>query len=244
MNENRQYIQEDEIDLKELFNTLMKKKKFITVFTAIVTVLAIIWAVTRTPLYETRAFIEVGSIEKVVIENPNNLAQRLQIVYMNNVPEGQTTTIEKVAIVKKATNLIELATHSVSNEKAISKLNEIIDNINQVQQIKIDNYVSLIKKEMNNLKAQKIELENKDNQFEGSMAVKYELTTKLNALALQISSNNIKQTQIVGQIIKNDYPIKPKKKLIVVVAFITGFILSIFLVFFLEFIRSDEEESN
>ncbi len=36
---------------------------------------------------------------------------------------------------------------------------------------------------------------------------------------------------------------KPKKSLIVTVAFITGFILSIFLVFFIQFIQSIRKES-
>ena len=53
---------------------------------------------------------------------------------------------------------------------------------------------------------------------------------------------NYKNTNISGQIITNDYPIKPKKKLIIAVSFITGLILSIFLVFFIEFIKSFKDE--
>ena len=37
---------------------------------------------------------------------------------------------------------------------------------------------------------------------------------------------------------------KPKRALIVIVAFITSFILAIFLVFFIEFVRGSKEESN
>jgi uncharacterized protein involved in exopolysaccharide biosynthesis len=53
---------------------------------------------------------------------------------------------------------------------------------------------------------------------------------------------NYKNSEIIGKIITNDYPVKPKKKLIVIVAFITGFILSIFLVFFFNFIRDNNQE--
>ncbi|HIP11291.1 MAG TPA: chain-length determining protein, partial [Arcobacter sp.] len=49
MEQHRQYIEEDEIDLKELWKTIVKRKIFIFLFTTIVTVLAIIWALTRTP---------------------------------------------------------------------------------------------------------------------------------------------------------------------------------------------------
>ena len=56
--------------------------------------------------------------------------------------------------------------------------------------------------------------------------------------------HNYKNTEIIGKIMISDNPIKPKKKLIVIVSFITGLILSIFLVFFLEFIRGFKEEDT
>ncbi len=50
-------------------------------------------------------------------------------------------------------------------------------------------------------------------------------------------------TKQIGKIKIDDSPINtPKKKLIVVVAFITGLILSIFLVFFLDFISKMKED--
>ena len=50
-------------------------------------------------------------------------------------------------------------------------------------------------------------------------------------------------THVIGSISISEDPIKPKKKLIVVVAFITGLMLSIFLAFFLEFIQGVKRES-
>ena len=61
---------------------------------------------------------------------------------------------------------------------------------------------------------------------------------------MKILPVNIKETKLLGKIILNDYAIKPKKKLIVVVAFVTGLILSIFLVFFMEFIKGFREEEK
>ncbi|XPS39436.1 hypothetical protein ACN2C3_07205 [Aliarcobacter butzleri] len=50
-------------------------------------------------------------------------------------------------------------------------------------------------------------------------------------------------TKQIGDIIISNEPInKPKKSLIITVAFVTGFILSIFLVFFIEFVRSLKKE--
>ncbi len=59
---------------------------------------------------------------------------------------------------------------------------------------------------------------------------------------LSITPLRIKQTHIVGEVEVLDKPVKPKKALIVIVAFITALMFSIFLVFFLEFLRGVKEE--
>jgi uncharacterized protein involved in exopolysaccharide biosynthesis len=68
------------------------------------------------------------------------------------------------------------------------------------------------------------------------------LQQKIEQLKFNMSSQNIENSKIVGHYITNDYPIKPKKKLIVIAAFITGLILSIFLIFFYAFIKKEDEE--
>ncbi len=54
--------------------------------------------------------------------------------------------------------------------------------------------------------------------------------------------HNYKNSEVIGRVITNDYPIKPKKKLIVAVAFIAGFILSIFLVFIMNAFRKEDDK--
>jgi len=59
---NKQNLQnKDEIDLRELFNTIAKNKKIIFLVTFIITALAIIYAYSKTPIYEVKALIEIGS---------------------------------------------------------------------------------------------------------------------------------------------------------------------------------------
>ena len=56
---------------------------------------------------------------------------------------------------------------------------------------------------------------------------------------------NVIMTKQIGDIVIGNEPInKPKKSLIVVVAFVTGFIMSIFLVFFMQFISNMRKEEN
>ena len=56
--------------------------------------------------------------------------------------------------------------------------------------------------------------------------------------------HNYKNSEVIGRVLSNDYPIKPKKKLIVTVAFIAGFILSIFLVFIMNAFRKEEDTAT
>lgn len=71
-----------------------------------------------------------------------------------------------------------------------------------------------------------------------------ELAEKHSLTKLSMEPYNYHNTTLVGKIIINDTPVKPKKKLIVIVAFITGLMLSIFLAFFLEFISSARKENE
>ena len=54
----------------------------------------------------------------------------------------------------------------------------------------------------------------------------------------------VKMTQLVGKIKIGEKSIKPKKKLIIIVTFITGLMLSIFLAFFLEFLQGIKREDS
>ena len=249
-NNQQRYIEEDEIDLRELFLTLWEKKVFILLFTIIVTILASIYAFIKTPIYEVKAVIEVGTFNSNnnsnsnYIENPQNLIKKLLILNKENIKGIQDANIENITLVKSTPNLIELSATSVSNENGIKLLNKIVADVKEEHLSKIDSYKSLIVDNINNLKSQIKLLEDDKNKFDGSLAVKFELVSKINDLELQISPHNIQNTKLIGDIITNEYPIKPKKKLIVAVSFVTGFILSIFLVFFMEFIRSFKDKND
>ncbi len=87
-----------------------------------------------------------------------------------------------------------------------------------------------------------IDLENTKNSLETSKI--NNLIEKKTLLKSMLLPYNYKNTQIIGDILTSDHPIKPKKKLIVIVAFITGLMLSVFLAFFLEFIGGMKKDSE
>ncbi|SKB26827.1 Wzz/FepE/Etk N-terminal domain-containing protein [Malaciobacter marinus] len=197
-------IQEDEIDLKELFKTLWQKRVFIVVFTFIITVLGAVYAFTKTPIYSGNISFEIGEVinktaeGNIILEldKPSNLKEVISRKFQKSI---ENKDIVNVSIPRGTTNILVVEVQSNSIENIKKKFNEI-------------------EKLVENRHKEKISL-------------------------YSLKNEKMKMTSLINQSIK-EYPIKPKKKLIVVVSFVTGFILSIFLVFFMQFIKSFKEDEN
>ena len=306
------YLQEDEIDLRELFKTIWDKKVFIVIFTLVITILAAIYAYNKTPIYEAKALVEIGeyklnSTTKNSIDDATALEKKLTTIYvdMEKNLKDKTSEISNIAIVKGLKNFLEIKSEATSNEDAKNEIlkvltfvqgehEKILDDVKKQKEMELRNIdlqisdiksrtVALIDKKLeNNVK----NLENLQEQLKfvdenlkkidslnPSLAAlklmeKKDITNSINTLTIQnfdleskkdellttslytlqenkkiielsLLPHNYKNTQIVGEIMTNDFPTKPKKSLIVAVAFVTGFILSIFLVFLINFIRKN-----
>lgn len=255
--------EEDEIDLRELFQTIWKNKIFIVIFTIIITLLGGIYAFSKTPIYEIKANVEVGYIgnEKHLL-NP----KALKIYIKNNFDNSNSDEIKypKVDIdfVKHSDDILNITINDFSNKEAIEYLNKILLSVKEKEDKKLNNYIDNIKLQINISENYSKELQNQIKELQLQLKKvkdvnfykiildninanqKDLLSTKLQISQLQnkISSANITPTKIIGKIEQHKNAIKPKKKLIVIVSFVTSFILSIFIVFFMEFIRSFKEE--
>ncbi|KYJ86236.1 Wzz/FepE/Etk N-terminal domain-containing protein [Sulfurovum riftiae] len=171
-------------------------------------------------------------------------------IHSNNNKEG-IKFIQKV-IGKIETQYKEKTDAYTESQKELIKL---------VQSDIKENETSLeaMKKELNTYNQKIISLKKEDAALAGIYALqigqkqtelqelkKYisELKNKEQELKLSIGPLMMNPTHIVGEIETLEKPIKPKKKLIVTVAFITGLMLSVFLAFFLEFIRGMKQEDE
>ncbi|MCG3695310.1 Wzz/FepE/Etk N-terminal domain-containing protein [Aliarcobacter butzleri] len=189
--QNQRYLQDDEIDLKELFKTLWKYKIFILVFTSMITLIALIYVLLKNPIpiYQGKMYLEIGQIQNknfppISIEKVTDLAYILNLEFKvnSNIP-------------KNTFNLIEIT----------------FDNVDK----------NIINETLTRVKGFVLEKHKEQTSFYESVIM----------------------TKQIGDIIISNEPInKPKKSLIITVAFVTGFILSIFLVFFIEFVRSFKKE--
>ncbi len=180
---------EDEIDLRELFKTILIYKKVIVIFVTFITSLSIIYVIQKNPIpiYKGKLFIEIGHIQDrnfqpTIIENANDLAYILNLKF--NV---------KAVVPKETKNkIIEIVLENENKDK--------------------------IKESLTNIKNYIIEKHKSDTLF-------YE--------------NVIMTKQIEDIKIDDDAINKPKKKLIVLVTFISSLVLSIFLVFLIDFIKEE-----
>ena len=186
-------VQEDEIDLRELFLTLWENKLFIAVFTAVVTLGAIVYALMHnpTPIYEGKVLVEIGEIQSENFGSSNfDHANNLSMVVDNSFNVSSSAP--------RGTNaILEITASNTDKEKIETTLSNAVDFINQRHKQKAQFY-----------------------------------------------DNYIMSKQVGDITIGNTPTNTPKKKLIVVVAFVTGLILAIFLIFFKEFIKSFKDENS
>ena len=308
---NNVAIADDEIDLKELFRTLAKNKRFIFLFTIVVTVLSVIYVYSKKPIYEVKSVIRIGFIpptgvltESKLVENSSVLETKLRVIYniddttkKMNFENGEVTNITAV---KKADSFLEISTQAYSNEKAEIKNKEVVSYIQNEYKYKIDEYNFLVDSNLKKIEEQISLLSNTDLiaienklSFNKEKLVQYQenineiskrrspndtqnmlsaieilnyqnlilnlqnqienLNTEKQAISnekiptlkrnyelekLKLTNNTAKNSEIVGQMEIDENPVKPKKALTIIVAFITGLILSIFIVFIREFLQN------
>ncbi len=269
-----QYIpiqpEDDEIDLKEIIKTILRYKKFIVIFTLLITTLAVIYVFIKKPIYEINTSLQLGYINSNSNSNSNPKIYLLDPyatkVYLENIYKKDKFDKIKYPTInintpKNIKDIYNLNIDAYSNKEAIEYLHKVLNDLKNKENKKLTSIASNLNKKIIILKNSNIRLldelkelkeklkTTKNSQIYAiilnniseiqSQITKNELT--VTNIQSKLSASNITLTHIIGNIKKSPYPIKPKKKLIIIVAFITGFILSIFLVFFMEFIKSLKE---
>ena len=356
-------VEEDEIDIIELIQTIKKRKKIIYITTTLFTLISIVYAFSKTPLYEVKSNVKIGFVKDKLLTDPMTITKTLQSIYhtddnlfKNNELKKEGAYVEAIQNNKKIKNFIEIKTLGLNNEKALKKNQEVVKYIQKEYKAKIDQFlldtknnianleiekdkitkliipnlktkIELIKKQKipeirkkiefyKNFKIKEIDekialyknklkkynqainrlykqfnkaddtkimiasiqminyqnlILNLENQIKDLILKKNKilietipsllnkeetiklvniknikdqilqeknkirkLNDKITTLKFNISPANVKNSEVVGGYIVKDFPVKPKKKLIVMITFITSFILSIFLIFIIE----------
>lgn len=328
------YINDDEINLKELFQLIWNNKKIILSFVFLTTMISIIYVFYKTPIYEVKSIVQVAHINNKVIENSEMTIKKLNVIFNVDRPNNiikENARVSAISNIRGSKNLIEISTQGTSNSFAIKKNEEVLSYLKKtfstrlnsfkletnlkidelerevknmevtqknsiIQQIKYFKEIELpsIEKKLlyNKLKLEKYEkdiLKKKDNieatfhviELLSNQSLIFNLKNKIEELTslknkilystikdLEVEKNinlnnkikmirnkitiqknllsdyNISNFKLVGNMIVNDNPIKPKKRLIIIGTFLISSIISILLIFFLSFINFKEEKND
>ena len=283
MNDQKQNEDNETIEIKELWQILVKYKVVLWSTTLTITFIAVLYAFFTKPVYEATSVVELASIKDRPVHNINDVKQKLSYTFIDTIKNMKTppkTYIKSISIPKKTTNLLVIKADSIERKLAKNKIQELINSLINTQEENINTYIILQEKNIKLLEndinvttnsIQAIVKKNmeydkrlfsieKDNPaLAGIYAIELskmqsdlnslrkrlsKLSTDRNNLIFSISDNVIKHTKIIGKIETANFAIKPKKKLIVIVSFITGLIFSMILVFLINFIQGTKEEKG
>lgn len=200
--QNKEYV-ENKIELIELFKIIGKKKYFIIIFTLVVTGLALIYVSIKTPIYQVKALVEIGSykteknssIEEISLGDVNQLVKKLSTVFIDLRKNDENKKVEIVSIIipKGMNKFLEITSEGVSNELAVSSINEVLSYIQNEHKKTLDDV-----KEKNNLEIKNTNLiiSNIENERIINIDKKIDLHEK-NILALE------EQMKFVNETLKN-----------------------------------------
>jgi len=215
-----------------------------------------------------REIFSLDNFEKKNIENKINILKNQKIVQIDE--EMEFLQKKQLESIKNKINFHQSKLQEYSKE--IRKLSKQISSkkndmsLSAILSIQMVNYQNLILNSQNKLEDLSLQkddilmkelpsLERKKENISiddirklqykldvGLKNQKINLGHKIEQLRYDISSQNVQNSNVIGEYIIDDSPTKPRKMLIITIAFVIGFILSIFLVFLVEFIKGVKEE--
>lgn len=183
---------------------------------------------------EINSVVEYVKNEHFKILNDIKEKNYLETTNINNNirnTEEQILNIDKKIDLyeKNIITLEEQMKFVIETLKSINSLDPSIAALKLMEKRDISNDIILNKSQLYDLIVKK--------EFLSNVEIN-KLIERKKTLESLILEHNLKNSGVVGQIQIDDEPIKPKKLLTVVVTFLGGFIFSIFIVFFMQFIAS------
>lgn len=183
------------------------------------------------------------------LEIPKKSNSLVRIVSYGYNSDSANKFLEKVLIyiTNKHKKLMEnyITTYNrkiLSKEKEYKEINSSVNKHKNEIELLRNNIPSLNKTNPALAGLYGIELMKKENALAQLKSKLFTIKSDIENLKLKISPVNIKKTHLVGNIVTYDNPVKPKKKLILAVALVTGLILGVLLAFFVEFIANRRKE--
>jgi len=175
--------------------------------------------------------------DKLIELKVESTSNEKALAFLNEIVSGIKLSHSKIidnylALVNSKLSLLEAELVKLhANEKLL--IESVAINENNIKRVLSDNAAEAIVYSIN-LQAQNTELSALKERI-------YTLEKNILKIKLTLLPVNVKQTEILGDVIISDYPIAPNKKLIVILAAMLGIIFSIILVLIMGFVRKYKE---
>jgi len=266
-------IQEEEIDLREYINVLLKRKGIIIlIFLIAVITAALVSYFALSPVYQASTVFSVAKIDGQAVVN---ITESLEImksdIVLNEVIkrmglEGTLTSEQLKPHITteslKSTNFIIVSVEHDISEKAKSLVENIIEVFIKQNQAEYQERAKLIEDRLKILEEQIAEFEKNireiektkkkiavseelsegERQFQTSLLLSSSVTERELYNTLSEEANNFKAIlkscedfKIINYAKLPTAPIKPNKKLNILIAGVLGLFVGVFVAFFLEF---------
>lgn len=287
-------LPEDEIDLRELVQTLWDQKILISALTLLFGLAGWVYTQVATPVYEASATIEIGytvdeNDRKNLLGDSPSLARELNIVFIDlpkKTQKNRTVWVEQVGETKGNKSFVDITVRGLSYQELAPEIKRVLTYTQKKQQETIADFLRQKRNQLEGLNKKLAAYGSEAQQLQAriaqtdaaarqagrndsalaaiAMIEKRGLEDRLAAMRIEqidLELEQAKLQQIVGQkadskddsiylqktallgdIIGNNQPVSPKKKLIVAVALVAGLMGSIFLVFFIEFIKGFKKQ--
>ena len=222
--QNRDY---DEIDLRQLADALMKRKKTIIFFTVAAAVIAFGASLAMPKVYRAQMALQIGSIDDKPIEPVAQVKDKLD---KNIYSEGAPITAKTANVA--GSNIITLVVDSSDRQGAVESLDKIgqavvasHSKITAAKRQSIDDSIASL-----NENIKKIEADPKYMLASDCSSERYTAVSDMQGrvIDLQAAKLQITDTVVVAAPSVSDTPIKPNIKLNTIMAAILGLFFGIF----------------
>lgn len=193
-------VEENEIDLKKLVKTVLDGKKFIFIFTTLITSLSIVYLSFQTPIYEAKAIVKIGEYKTTVdsnnqskikkLDSASSLTAELRVLYIDLLKNNRSnpTKIKEISVLKKQKDFLLISAYSISNELAVQEINNVVNYIQEKHQKILDEVVESKQLQLKNLQKQ-IDYFNNIKLVEIEEKIKYNEKSVLKSLESKIKLN-------------------------------------------------------
>jgi hypothetical protein len=249
MLENQQ--QDVRLNLIEFWRILISSRAMILLVVSLSTISTMIYVFSLTPIYEAKALLQMASYEdsskrlKQFFDNPGMFALKAKAEYSGYDGKPSVANIHPY----KLRRLVEITSNAKSNNKAVGLILEVVEDKRHEYK---EFYEILVTQSRDNDKEKELELEHVDgsehknkshgiNNFEKYIYIQH-LSKKKESSTIAPSFSDFNNLKLIGNIQTKNYPIEPKRNLIILIVFFISLVASVFYALLLNMYSRLKEE--